>query len=823
MVAFQSAGLLNGRGRAISVRGTWSACRSFGRGSAAWTRAVRLGVLAAVLASAWPGIARADAAVYEQVDNFAGILAAPPNPGEFPEDMQLGGIGGMAVNASGAGGVQPGTLYAAGYMNEAVEVRVARYDPDGTFVGAWDVRPGAEYSLCGPDPQPNCSARPGSSGPGKVDVDIDQATGNVYVLRTESLAPGTPAVTIYSPDGAEVIARFGELGGEGETTAASPGKIHSSPYAGGLAVDDTGKVYIFDANFANNLYHRLMVFEPQSLGDFAHYFYAGQEKDIGAGFAGQTNLPQAPVADAAGNIYIAGAEGSYIEKYDPTVPGSPVCSFRQENAGVTAMTVNRDTGEVFYFSSTDKKLHQLVCSEGEFVPVGAPFAAEPERDNLYALAFNPDRHFVPGREAGVLYGGAPSAAPVTGGKGQPGRGSLGYIFAPVEENPPLVLEESVSEVGVGSAEAHARINPKGPLTRYAFRYLTASVYDEAGESFDGAAESPLGGAALGGGQQPLAAAAILAGLAPDTEYRYRVVATSHCSASEPSKTCEAVGPTQSFRTASLLAPGLPDSRAYELVSPAIKNGGQVFPADPRTNSCGIQPECKPGGAFQHFPMQSTADGNAIVYEGSPFIPGEGAVIENEYRAQRGPGGWVSTNLTPSLLQSKGEVGGYRAFDPGLGLSVLAQPNIALSPEAPPGYLNLYLQPSADRLALHPLLTEGNATFHRSSGSGPGSLQLTYAGASKDLSRVFFEANDALTPDAVDGGELKRNLYEWSAGQLHLVNLTPGNGESIVGATFGSGTLLNSGDVNKPTAVFSHAISDDGSRAYWSSESGQVYV
>ena len=765
-----------------------------------------------------PLTAQANAATFAQVGTFGGILAAPAEPEKFPEEAQLGGTSGIAVNVDGAGGVPAGTLYAASFVKG--ELWVARYNPDGSFSEAWQVRSvEGEYKRCGPDgkpEEPHCAARADAPVKG-VDVDIDQTTGNVYVLNGEIFTAGDLLVSVYTPDGSELITRFGEQAAGGETIAASPGKIHNSPFPGGLAVGNGGKVYVFDVNLPVSVSHRLMVFEPESPGDYEHYVYAGQGKDLAAGLAG--NFPTGPVADAAGNLYVAGE--TYIEKYIPSQPGAPVCTFSPTGGGIKAMTVDRESGEVFYYTSVGKQVHQLSpCEAGKFTPTGTPVAVAPERDNLFALAFDPVRQFSPGHEAGVLYGVAPSAVPSTSGKGQPGRGGLGYVFAPVEENPPLVLEESVSDVGAGSAEAHAQINPRGPLTRYAFQYLSAAAYEEGGESFIDAAEAPAGGGVLGSGQAPLAAAEVLGGLAPDTEYRYRVVATSNCSASEPSKVCEAIGPTRGFHTFPAQAPGLPDGRAYELVSPPRKYGGQVLPADPGISSCGLL-ECKPGVAFSHFPMQSSPDGEAIVYEGTPFTPGEGAAMENEYRAQRTVGGWITTNLSPALMQSKSGVGGYRAFNPELSQGLVAQFQPALTADAPVGYVNLYSQPAANPLALDPLLTEANAAFHRPPGSD--FLRVTYAGASKDLSRVFFEANDALIPEAVDGGAGKNNLYEWSAGELRLVNFAPGDAEPVLGAFFGSGTLLKSGGSNKPTAVFTHAISEDGSRAFWSSEAGQAYV
>ncbi len=82
-------------------------------------------IAAALLASAclWLLSAAPAQAALEQVGCFAGGLAAteespaqpcaPVESEEFIEEVQLGGVGGMAVNYTGAGGVPEGTVYAA--------------------------------------------------------------------------------------------------------------------------------------------------------------------------------------------------------------------------------------------------------------------------------------------------------------------------------------------------------------------------------------------------------------------------------------------------------------------------------------------------------------------------------------------------------------------------------------------------------------------------------------------------------------------------------------------------------------------------------------
>ena len=356
----------------------------------------------------------------------------------------------------------------------------------------------------------------------------------------------------------------------------------------------------------------------------------------------------------------------------------------------------------------------------------------------------------------------PHGVRVSGGPGD-GAGSSPYqlTFTGALENTD-VKALTTEDLGLSGGAASATVQ---------------SLHDGGGGFDQGASEAPPGGGALGGTAKEHAVAT-LTGLSPDSGYRYRVLATSHCSAGEPEKLCPVSGPTRAFHTYPLSG-ALPDRRVYELVSPVQKLGGQVLPADPRISSCGIA-ECKPGGLYQHFPMQSTDDGNAIVYEGTPFSAEGGAAIENEYRALRTPSGWQSTNLTPPLLFSKGG-GGYKAFSADLGQGLLESQSPALTPQAPAGYTNLYTQPAADPTALGALL---QATPPNRPATGLGRFQTRYGGASADLSRVFFAANDALTanvpgiaPAASDFGADKRSLYEWSAGALHLVNVKPGNSET----------------------------------------------
>ncbi len=787
------------------------------RAGALWTSLVAL-LFSGLLYSATA------TAAYQQVGTFAGVpglLKTFANQGEFPEEVQLGRLSGMAVNYTGAGGVPAGTIYAIG-GNGFEAMRLARYNPDRSFGEAWGVTiKEGPYESCGPEGEaahPHCSPLPNFGGGGeRADVDVNQTTGNVYVLTPGVGISGIPRITEYSADGSEVITRFGESAASGETVPASPGKIHGAE-AGGIAVNAAGEVYVSDSG--PNSYRRLMVFTPKTPGDYTEYEYAGQSHDI-VPEAGR--FPTRPIADAAGNIY--SGELTDIEKYDPTHPADPpICTFKFKKGGITSITVNPLTGEVFFFSYQDKKLHRLnPCVGGKFTEAEAIEFA-PGRSAIGGLAVDPVKQFDPARAAGILYAGSPDGS---GGK-EKGEGSnrefessMGFVFAPPNESSPVVVAESVSAVTSSSARLEGKLDPKGNVTRYVFQYISDAAYqaNEPTERFAGALEAPAGGAQIEG-SKVIPVATTVSGLLADASYHYRILATSHCSPGEPEKECVGEGAERTFSTYPLETAGLPDNRAWELVSPAQKNGGQVLPANPEASSC-FAGECKPGYSYSHFPMQSTPGGDAIAYEGSPFSFDEGALIENQYIARRGASGWQSVNLTPSRLLSKGQ-GGYLAFKADLSQSVLEQINFPLSPLGPPDFGNLYTQPSAEPASLDPFLSE--APPNRTPGNSSERLRLYFAGASADFSRFFFGANDALTEDAQGGPEAKTNLYERSGGELHLVNLAPGNAETLPGAVFGSGELLRAGNASIPEIFTFHAISRDGSRAFWTSEEdGNLYV
>ncbi len=750
-------------------------------------------------------------AAYEQVATF----------GVGSEDPTLVSSSGAAVNTTGAGGVAPGTVYTDSQNRADVLV----YGPKGEFQAAWgwQVAEGAgppEYERCGPagEPGKKCSARSsGVNGEGvgqvtsPLGIAVDQQTGDVYVLNGDSIQREHHLIQVFTADGQPIGNGFGDRSAFGATFAETPEQLHESLKGNGIAVSDSGTVYVADRKGAipgsPSEEFRVMTFKPGIPNDYESYAYTGRGSDL--------SIDAAFLAlDDVGDLYVGSEEK--IHEFAPGATGSPICEYKIPSIGAKSMTVDPQSGEVFYFEYKAHRVHQLsACNaEGKFTEVGQ-IEVLPKANEVSALAFNPNLEWDPSRPPGLLYvidGGEPS---------------LGHIYAPPAAIAPVVEGESVTSVTSSSAVVRAQVDPKGSGTHYVFQYISAAAYAANGsEPFAGASEAPLGGGLIAPGQQGVSVLASLVGLQPDEEYHYRVVATSHCNHADEAEVCEDIGEDRTLRTYPASASQLPDGRAYELVSPVEKHGGEVIPLDPEQGSCPTIVDCKPGPDSQPFPRQVAPNGEAIAYEGFSFSPGEGAAIFNEYISRRSSSGWQTENPSPTLSGSIPS--GYESFSQNLEEGLFFQQFPSLTGSAPFEYQNLYTQATTAPLALTPLVAAvpPNRTA-RSGSSSPFSL--VYAGASADLSHIFFEANDALTeatpfaPEAVDGGVNENNLYEWSGGRLSLVNTAPGNVATAPGAAFGSGFALSIPGSRRSVPTISNAISTDGSRVFWTSSSGQLYV
>jgi hypothetical protein len=423
------------------------------------------------------------------------------------------------------------------------------------------------------------------------------------------------------------------------------------------------------------------------------------------------------------------------------------------------------------------------------------------------MAVNPGLIWGPSRPAGVLYS-------VDAQTALPGVGSI-FTSVPAAEAP-TIEAESTSNGTANSTELRALINPHGSSVSYLFEYLSEADYLANGGSFQGPntpAKAPVGGGRLPNAGSISTASAVVSGLKIDTPYRFRVVASSACNPVPGEPLCIVTGAPASFATYPLAEPGLPDGRAFELVSPALKNGGEAFPAQPNVGSCllGLISECKPPGGSAIttvYPMQATPDGDAVAYMGFPFSATEGSAVFNSYVSRRSASVWQTSAMSPPLLGTKS--GQNLTYNDDLTEGMIRQGNPQLSPQAPSGYENLYFQNAADPGALIPLVTETPPV------RSPLVWAIAYKGSSADFQRQFFSANDVLTratafaPEPPSIPPSGRDLYEWVGGALSLVNVLPGNATIAEGAAFAS---------ESPDA---HGIAANGRRVFWTA-GGHLYV
>lgn len=276
---------------------------------------------------------------------------------------------------------------------------------------------------------------------------------------------------------------------------------------------------------------------------------------------------------------------------------------------------------------------------------------------------------------------------------------------------------------------------------------------------------------------------------------------------------------------------LPDCRAYEMVSPAKNEGGNVYTPDNGEESLGD------AVTLTNFPFEAAPDGSAVVYSADALSAGSGGHLADSYLATRNPsGGWAAVNLEPPGYV---EVH-YRGFSEDLSVGIFAtcegptREEPRLAPEAPSGeYQMLYSRTNGDGggSGYRALITvkppkqppvcepaQGGAFFGSSPEGGRGHPPL-YAGGTSDLSHILFEANDALTTNATPTGAEENDLYDLVDGELRLVNVLPGESHGEPDAAFGS-PWQGGGNPSD----FSHVISADGSRIFWTDlKTGDLYV
>ncbi len=322
--------------------------------------------------------------------------------------------------------------------------------------------------------------------------------------------------------------------------------------------------------------------------------------------------------------------------------------------------------------------------------------------------------------------------------------------------PPVISDVGAIQVQDTSARLVGTIDPRNAATGYVFEYGTTPAL--------GSATAPVN---IGGGTKPITVSQVVSGLAKDTTYYFRLLATNLTGATtSPSQTLHTrtipfppAGPTNCVNEARRAEQGyafLPACRAYEMVSPPDKNQGSLTIEN-----------------LGHPYLAVSRNGDSAAFEAtSQFAdpPGQLSYFEAFYMSRRGPQGWSTAVPFPR----------YCPYDPPSDSQNVLQ-NVFLSedfdraivkqPESASCPFPL-LDPAA------PLWPGGSITgnlYREDFGAGPaydlltprpreewlGFFSFAYAGGSEDYSHIIYlgKENQTEPPDSPPEGSFSK-LYEW---------------------------------------------------------------
>jgi DNA-binding beta-propeller fold protein YncE len=430
-------------------------------------------------------------------------------------------------------------------------------------------------------------------------------------------------------------------------------------------------------------------------------------------------------------------------------------------------------------------------------------AVDRETDNVYVAETAPTRRVALFDSEGApleTFGGPGQGGELKAPEGMAAASVEGRAFAFVADSPaggsqvkifaegvcfcPPVIKDTnanASAVTGDSAILQAKINPGNLDTAYRFEYgLVDCVIGPC-------QEAPLGGGAIPAGRNDIAVQFALTGLQSETTYHFRVVAENSASGGPgPS-----IGSDRTFTTqTSGLGAVLSDSRAWEMVSPPKKFGGTIV-------------------STKLTAIQASTSGEKLAYasSGSLFTdpisnrpPEPTSVL-----AERESGGkWADRDLTPPHEEASMSLHApteFKLFTPDLLRGVMEPTdNLPLSPQATER--TPYVWDDGEPPSFTPLLTPANVTPGTKTSPVPGEGDRVWiSGASPDLSQVAIQSIPPLIASAAN-----ESLYMWSGGELEAVSELPSSeGGAVVTAAIGTGH----GSVR-------HAISDDGSRVFWTS-------
>ncbi len=641
--------------------------------------------------------------------------------------------------------------------------------------------------------QGQLTSTPGGAFAGIYGVDVDSA-GNAWVYESDGVVDefdasgtyltqyttgyGTSAgFAVDSGDHTYVVRGCGCIQKFDAPTAATPfadlGQLDAG-FGNSVAVDRTNDHVYVDDGSRVNIYDSAMA-PLNSFG--AAELTDGQQGGIGVAANGD-----AYVANPSDNkVYVYQA----LDVPDPTVNIDPPSNVTSTHATFSGIVNPQGTDPL-----SDASWHFEYSTDGgaswNNTPgghLGTGTSDVSVTEEVATLVPNQD---VQVRLVATSLAGARSASAVK-------------LFTTVALAPSVVTQQA-QDVAPAHVTLEGLINPQHAATTYYFELGTTTAY---GTSMPAAQNADAGsGAEIESVDQQAR------GLAANTTYHYRLVAhnatgttagqdVAFTTTSQPSS---AVCANAQYRIGS--SADLIDCRAFELVTPPDKNGGDVMTSSQRT--------------------RAAADGSAVSFTSrNGFSDVAGTGVATEYMSVRssdpnpGTSGWSTHGITPpqqpipySLLINGVDPGYQGSFSADLSKGVFLSWK-PLSPEpSVVNVLSLYLRRdlrsaggSYSLLSPCPLCDATSTPLPKI--TFPLGQEPRFAGASDDFGHIIFESTANLTPDA-SGGDVK--LYEALNGQVRIAGILP-DGTPAPNSFAGAGT----GGGGASPFLTPHVISQDGSR------------
>jgi hypothetical protein len=759
------------------------------------------------------------------------ISVAAESPPELlwqtPEDELTGAAAGRMF---GPRGVATSSTTGDVFVVDGENGRITVFDVWGEFIRTWGygVQDGTEVlQVC------TSGCRKGNRGSAAGQLDNPQgiavdSNDAVYVYDAANLR-----VVKYDSEG-HLLLSFGGAG-------TAPGEFSNGSGGNYIAVGPANTIFVGDKD-------RIQEFEPDGT-------FKGQITFTGelAALAG-TSVRELAIDPLSGDLYISVTGDEIVYRI----------SAAGELRGTVEDSVEVDGNtETFPIISTSL----AVDSEGNLYVVNQP---EPDRGPFEILKFSPvgeclicgqdfaqpdDLSVQSVRLNGLAFG---SACGINGDDlyvteySDTGLRKVSYVRAygpppedvincPPPQRPPGIDAQYAKAVGSGDALVQARINPRFFVdTTYYVQFGSEECF--ASDWQQGCSTVPVPpGTTLTDKvlNRSISTGEIaLENLLPNTTYHYRFVAQSNgggpvfgVGGTENTEGASSTFhtfppplprrtdcPNQMFRTGAS-AP-LPDCRAFEMVSPIDKNGGDI---DTQKSIRGYAAALDLAGA----------NGESVTFSSSTaFADASSSPFVSQYKAVRHSDGWSTESISAPRDKPIFPIGSiveldlqYKLFSPELDEAWLMQEaDPPLDGCGVPGFVNLYRRDNST--GTYEAITTNSPPQRE-----PDEYFAEVQGASSDGAKTIFRANDRLTPDAAAGTNYQ--VYEHvseagGCGQLRLVSILPDGTPNPTASSVGSAAAGTNAYtfVEGRENLVDNAVSADGSRVYWTaagSGEGRIYL